>query len=221
MVKKFFFYLIPAILIFGLGVFSKTANERIPESFCATSDFSGVGNFETLAKFEGREIAVPSALAKADESTKVLGVASPEEKWIEVDLSEQKLYAWDGEDLFLESAVSTGLPGTPTPTGEFRVWIKLRATKMEGGEGSRYYYLPNVPYVMFFENEDIPGWRGFGIHGTYWHSDFGTPRSRGCVNTPTPIAEKLYYWATPTLSEGKYTAYADEENPGIRVIIHE
>jgi len=131
------------------------------------------------------------------------------------------LRAWEGGNIFLETKISSGLPGTPTPKGEFRVWVKLRATKMEGGQGRYYYYLPNVPYVMYFENENVPGWRGYGLHGTYWHSDFGTPRSHGCVNLPTPVAEQLYYWVTPDLPANKSSVFAGPENPGTRIVIHD
>lgn len=174
---------------------------------------------ENTAIFEGEEIGIPQLAYEIGE-TPVLGV-STEERWIEVDLSEQKLRAWEGNRLYLETLVSTGLPWWPTPTGEFRVWIKLRATKMEGGRGKYYYYLPNVPYVMYFENDEIPGWRGYGIHGAYWHNEFGTQRSHGCINVHPDIAGQLYYWAAPVLPSGKYSVKASVENPGIRVVIHE
>ncbi len=189
---------------------------------CSTNDFSGdILNKETLGFFEGKNLKLPEAALAKVEATDILGTASPDEKWIEVDLSDQKIKAWDGTDLFLESLVSTGYGPFKTPTGEFRIWIKLRATKMEGGSGSGYYYLPNVPYVMFFGNSEIPNYRGYGLHGTYWHNDFGTPRSHGCVNLPTNIAKDLYYWTTPTLLEGKGTVYSDEGNIGTRIVIHE
>lgn len=187
---------------------------------CVQSNLSGDLNFsETYALFEGRNIEIPK-IAYNNNLPSVLGVAY-EEKWIEIDLSEQKLKAWEGERLFLETSVSTGLPWWPTPTGEFRIWIKLRAAKMEGGSGKYYYYLPNVPYIMYFENDQIPSWRGFGLHGTYWHSDFGTQRSHGCVNLPTNIAKELYYWTSPTLPDGKSTVYSNDENLGTRIVIHE
>lgn len=171
------------------------------------------------AIFEGREIAVPKTAFNKGNSL-VLGQSSSE-KWIEVDLSEQKLKAWDGDTLFLETLVSTGLPWWPTPKGEFRIWSKVRATKMEGGTGKYYYNLPNVPYVMFFENAEVAGSRGFSLHGTYWHSDFGNVHSHGCVNLPTPIAEKLYSWVMPFTGEKKGFTRATEDNPGTRVLIHE
>lgn len=190
------------------------------EASCSTSDYSGLFNRDdTLAVYESENVEVPE-IALTDDQFAVLGVNN-EEKWVEVDLSEQKLKAWQGNSLFLETPVSTGLPWWPTPTGEFRIWIKLRATKMEGGTGAYYYYLPNVPYVMYFENATLPGWRGYGLHGTYWHNDFGTPHSHGCVNLPTPIAKELYYWVDPVLSGGKTSIKATSDNPGTRIVIHD
>lgn len=189
---------------------------------CEPSDLSGlVDTSDNIAIFEGEEMPV-SELAMIPDSSRnvVLGVAQ-EERWVEVDLSEQKLIAWEGDKLYLETPISTGLPHTPTPTGEFRVWIKLRATKMEGGQGAYYYYLPNVPYVMFFYNQQVPQWRGFGLHGTYWHNDFGNQRSHGCVNLPTPIAKELYEWSSPVMPEGKRIIRSSNENPGMRIVIHE
>lgn len=203
-----------------MGVLFRSTKEASPVLGCVSENLSGIAQEDLSAVFEGKTIMAPR-IASADTNTYVLAAASPTDRWIEVDLSEQKLRAWDGSSLFLETAVSTGLPGTPTPTGEFRVWVKLRASKMEGGEGRYYYYLPNVPFVMYFENQDIPGWRGYGLHGTYWHNDFGTPRSHGCVNLPTSIAEKLYYWVTPALSAGKSSVFASADNPGTRIIIHD
>ena len=187
------------------------------------ADLSGkVYQDEKYAYIDGKNVEVsPDALAD-DTSTQspVLGAASGE-KWIEVDLSEQKLYAWEGDKLYLETLVSTGLPGTETPTGEFRIWIKLRATKMEGGSGSRYYYLPNVPYTMFFENASVPGWQGYGLHGTYWHNDFGRTHSHGCVNLPTPIAKQLYEWTDPAMPDGSGIVRSTSDNLGTRIVIHE
>lgn len=174
-------------------------------------------------EYHRKEVEVPFWVFEDNFDSKKLAVlgSSSEEKWIEVDLSLQKLWAWEGNKLFLESLISTGLPWWPTPQGEFRIWAKVRATKMEGGEGKYYYYLPNVPFVMFFENEKIPGYRGYGLHGTYWHNDFGRVHSHGCVNLPTPIAEKLYYWTAPQLGGGKFFVKSSSENIGTRIIIHE
>jgi len=187
---------------------------------CSYSNLSGLIDLsQTAAFFEGQEIAIPLIASKED-GYKVLSVAN-EERWVEVDLSDQKLYAWEGSNLFLETPVSTGLPWWPTPQGEFRVWIKLRATRMEGGEGKYYYNLPNVPYVMYFENPQVPGWRGYGLHGAYWHNDFGRQRSHGCVNLPVDVAKEIYYWISPVLSENKNSIRSTDSNPGTRIVIHE
>jgi len=225
-----YLYLIPVIVLFGIGVLSRTATSLTQTEVSASATGSCKSESQTglidygnvRAMFEGRDLELPTeALAEDTNMTPVLGVANPSDRWIEVDLSEQKLRAWDGKALFLETAISTGLSHTPTPKGEFRVWMKLRATKMEGGQGKYYYYLPNVPYVMFFENASVPGFKGYGLHGTYWHSDFGTPRSHGCVNLPTPVAKELYFWTSPVLADGKSVVRASNENQGTRIVIHE
>ena len=107
------------------------------------------------------------------------------ERWIEVVLSTQTLNAYEGDRLVRSWKVSTGLPRTPTPVGDFRIWVKLRYDDMEGPG----YYLPNVPYVMYF-------YGGYGIHGVYWHANFGHPMSHGCVNMPTDGAAWLFDWAS-------------------------
>ena len=113
------------------------------------------------------------------------GVSEPlGDKWIDVNLSQQMLYAFEGDTLVGSFLVSTGLPDTPTVTGTYYVWVKLLYDDMAGPG----YYLPDVPYVMYF-------YRGYGIHGTYWHSNFGYPMSHGCVNMETSEAGWLLDWA--------------------------
>lgn len=113
------------------------------------------------------------------------------EKWIEVILSQQRLNAKVGSSTVWSTLVSTGKPATPTPVGEYRVYAKLVTDDMTGGlAGSAdYYYLPDVPNVMYF----LAG--GYAIHGTYWHNNFGTVQSRGCVNVPLAEAKALFDWA--------------------------
>lgn len=106
-------------------------------------------------------------------------------RWIDVDLSQQRVYAYEGDTVVNSFVVSTGTWQTPTVTGQYKVWIKLRSTTMAGPG----YYLPNVPWVMYF-------YKGYGFHGTYWHNNFGTPMSHGCVNLTIPDAEWLYDFAS-------------------------
>ncbi len=105
-------------------------------------------------------------------------------RWIDVNLSEQRVYAYEGDVIVNSFIVSTGTARTPTVTGKFKIWIKLKSTTMSGPG----YYLTNVPYAMYF-------YKGYGLHGTYWHNNFGTPMSHGCVNLTTADAGWLYNWA--------------------------
>lgn len=220
---KPYFYLIPIIFLFALGVLFRSAQKNILEGVgnaCGCDPLSDSQSIKRGEKgvFEGQVVNVPELI---EEPKAVLGVATPSERFIEVDLSEQKLRAYDGGVLFLESPVSTGLPGYDTPIGEFHIWMKTRSTRMTGGEGRLAYDLPGVPYVMFFENDKVHNYLGFGLHGTYWHNDFGRVHSHGCVNLPTPVAKTLYEWTTPTLSDGAGSVRSSIENPGTRIIIHE
>ncbi len=184
-------------------------------------DFSGqFKSDKTIGYFLNNKVSVPSKELPAPVTT-VLG-SSTDERWVEIDLSDQTLRAWEGNTLFLESLTSTGKWGR-TPTGEFTVWTKLRYTTMSGGDRSinTYYYLPNVPYVQFFGNSQVPASMGYSLHGTYWHNNFGTPMSHGCVNLPTDVAEKLFYWSNPSVPEGKTVVGASKDNPGMRIVIHD
>lgn len=106
-------------------------------------------------------------------------------RWFDVDLSDQRMYAYEGDTLVRTFVVSTGTWQTPTVKGKFKVWIKLRSAPMSGPG----YYLPDVPYIMYFYGD-------YGIHGTYWHNNFGVPMSHGCVNLSIPDAEWAYNFAS-------------------------
>jgi len=218
--NRLFFSFVIAAVVLVLGIISVTNKKIGQASACGAESLADASvTDEKFGTFEGAKVEVPT-LADNPSIQPVLGVTTAE-RWIEVDLSEQKLRAWDGNQLFLETLVSTGLPWFATPQGEYHVWSKVRAAKMSGGSGRYYYYLPNVPFIMFFENAQVPGYRGYSLHGTYWHSDFGKVHSHGCVNLPTPVAEQLYYWTSPVMPEGKSYVRASSENPGTRIVIHE
>jgi len=112
------------------------------------------------------------------------GAAPTAGRWIDINLSTQRLTAYQGKTAVFSSLVSTGVAGRRTPVGRFAVRTKLRAQTMSGPG----YYLPNVPYVMYFAGANA-------IHGTYWHKNFGHPMSHGCVNLPTSAAGWIYGWA--------------------------
>lgn len=116
--------------------------------------------------------------------TKVSADQSESEKWIEVDLSKQRLCAYEGQETVFCAPVSTGTSRYPTVKGRFKIYAKYRSTRMRGPD----YDLPNVPWTMYFHGS-------YAIHGTYWHNSFGRPMSHGCVNMKTSQARRLYQWA--------------------------
>jgi hypothetical protein len=113
-------------------------------------------------------------------------------KRIIVDRSDQKLYAYEGEVLFMEQDISTGHDLTPTPRGNFRIFRKTPSRYMQGpvpGISEDEYDLPGVPWDLYFTKQ------GGAIHGAYWHDNFGEQWSHGCVNVPPEKARELYEWA--------------------------
>ncbi len=192
---------------------------------CEVSDIlASDGSFEesaNLAVFNSQIIDYPkTSLAQATpvpDETAVLGTttaANGETKWIEVSLTQQMLRAWEGNKIVMEFPISSGL-WAKTPKGDFKIWYKTRSQRMKGGskELGTYYDLPNVPSNMFF-------YQGFGIHGAYWHNNFGHPMSHGCVNAPLDKAAELFEWAGPNIPAGQNYVKASEGNPGTRVFVH-
>jgi lipoprotein-anchoring transpeptidase ErfK/SrfK len=124
-----------------------------------------------------------------------LGQGVPDgRRWIEVDLSDQTLIAWQGETAVLRTSISSGRTEYPTVRGTYKIRTKLDLERMIGPG----YDTPNVPWTMYF-------FRGYAIHGAYWHNNFGTPVSHGCVNMRVEEAKALYEWASV----------------GLEVVVHE
>ncbi|GBD10184.1 Putative L,D-transpeptidase YciB [Candidatus Thermoflexus japonica] len=134
----------------------------------------------------------------------------PGAKWIEVNLYEQTLAAYEGDRLVYATLISSGRARTPTVTGLFRIQIKARTTLMDG-DIFGYYYLEDVPWTMFF-------YQGYALHGAYWHDRFGTPQSRGCVNLAPIDARWLFEWAEPD-GDGPFVR-STPDNPGTWVWVH-
>lgn len=210
------------LLFLALGVhFFEPKTQACANSISCVKDLSG--RFDPTAgkaEFNGRTVAVPSqeAIAYVAPERDILGETTGPKR-IEVDLTNQHLYAYEGDTVVMDFPVSTGKWGT-TPNGEFSIWVKLRYTKMEGGSKAlgTYYYLPNVPYTMYFYNAEVPKGRGYGIHGAYWHNNFGQPMSHGCVNMAIDAAGQLFAWADPQTTG--WSAPATADNPGTRIVIY-
>ena len=136
--------------------------------------------------YVGQRLQIPGRkTTQAAAASKVVSPAVARgKKWIEIDLSSQRLVAHQGDSVVLRTKVSTGLRRTPTPVGRYSVRTKVRRQTMTGPG----YSLPNVQWVMYF-------YRDYAIHGTYWHNRFGRPMSHGCVNVRNKQARFLYNWA--------------------------
>lgn len=134
-------------------------------------------------------VSLPMNKAMAHHTKKIIQkveqLKSSSKRWIQVDVSRQRLIAWEGSKAVFGVTVSTGKKSTPTPTGVFNIYVKLEKTRMRGED----YDVPNVPYTMYYQG-------GYGIHGAYWHNKFGTPVSHGCVNVAPNHAKRLFNWAS-------------------------
>src|SRR4051812_39092366 len=93
--------------------------------------------------------------------------ASGGAKSIVVNLSDQWMYAYEGDTQVFDAPVSTGRDGMQTPTGTFSIYAKLKVQTMDGVLDGKKWVVPNVPNVMYING-------GVALHGTYWHNRFGT-----------------------------------------------
>lgn len=217
--KRFFLSSVVALVVATVAFILFPSHQS---SFCANSiscikDLSAKVDNSSTGVFEGRKILAPAILLAQADNTAVLGASvTPGEKHIYADLPTQTLYAYQGKTLVMKTLISSG-KWHPTPDGDFTIWVKLRLTRMTGGSGDDYYDLPNVPYVMFFANDQVPRSEGFSLHGAYWHNNFGHPMSHGCVNMRITDAEALYNWADPVTTG--LTTYATATDPGTKVTI--
>lgn len=144
--------------------------------------------------YVGQRLTIPSAGATPSSGSTPSPSSSnppgPSGKWIDVNLSTQTLRAYEGNSVVYTALVSTGIARYPTPTGTYHIQRKYRYDDMTGGSYARgdYYYLPDVPYCMYY-------YAGYSLHGTFWHSNFGTPMSHGCTNLSITDAGWLFNWA--------------------------
>lgn len=189
------------VIVFIAGTFlMQQAHIPCANSGSCKSDLSLNIDNNAVGMFEGHKI-IPPKIDLAHDMTQptVLGTNAPaEEKHIYVDLSTETLYAYEGTNQIMKTPIASG-KWDPTPVGNFNIWEKLRSTRMAGGSGASAYDLPNVPYVMYFYSD-------FGLHGAYWHDNYGHAMSHGCVNMRPVDAEALYSWTDGPTADHKGTA---------------
>ena len=152
---------------------------------CTILEFNLTLTMQSLQASGEWKIDKVAVTQSVDEYVPESDPSNGELKWIDVDIGAQRVYAMVGNRRAREFVASTGIARYPTVTGQFQVWVKLRKDDMRGVDLGVPWYLPDVPYVMYFFSD-------YGIHGTYWHDKFGTPMSHGCVNLTVEDAEWLY-----------------------------
>ena len=143
------------------------------------------GGGTTTATAGNATVSTAPVAASPAPAAVVANTGSSGERWIDINLTNQTLTAYNGNTPVLHATVSTGRWQTPTVVGTFKVYKKYDSQRMIGPG----YDLPGVPHVMYF-------YSGYALHGTYWHNKFGTQQSHGCVNLTLPDAEWLYNWAS-------------------------
>lgn len=109
-------------------------------------------------------------------------------RWAEVDLTKQMAYMRLDDQTIMSFRISSGRAVTPTDPGEWNVYGKLPLRTMRGTINGESYEVPNVPWVVYFHD-------GEALHGTYWHNNFGTPMSHGCINMTIADAKLMYNFA--------------------------
>ena len=157
--------------------------------------------------FNNKKVPVPQDEPRVLGESNTIAVNNSS-KYVEVDLTTQRAFTFENGQRLKEYIISSG-KWDRTPIGTFTIWTKIRSQKMSGGSKltGDYYYLPNVPYIMFFYNAAHPKTAGFSLHGTYWHHNFGVPMSHGCINMKTEDAAEVFSWAdvgTEVRIYGKY-----------------
>ncbi|WP_293129598.1 L,D-transpeptidase [Microcoleus sp. bin38.metabat.b11b12b14.051] len=156
----------------------KSTYLRRAGTFCA-------GCVLTVAAFCGGLAPAFAAEQHNTIANRIMQLQQSSQRWIEIDLSRQKLIAWEGNKPVYAVNISSGKSSTPTRTGTFAVQTKYRVARMTGDD----YDVPDVPYTMYYDG-------GNAIHGAYWHNLFGNPVTHGCTNVAVNHAKWLFNWAS-------------------------
>jgi hypothetical protein len=172
--------------------------------------------YEIYDKVLKESFYVPSynmRLIPDEELTPLSPEIPAEQKFIHVDLAAQMVTAFEGERMVLSVRCASGQRGTDTPRGNWRTYHKGPSIHMTnfGDAVENIYNLPGVPWVSFFTGA------GHAFHGTYWHNDYGRPRSNGCVNLPSSVSKWLYRWTTPVVPPN--VDYLNLPDQGTRVLV--
>jgi hypothetical protein len=130
------------------------------------------------------------------------------EKWIHVRVTWGWMVAYEGDTPVYTTAISPGMDGiTERPQGHTTkrgihpVGWKLFSADMNGVDKGKEWAVDEVPFVGYYK-------ASYGLHGAYWHDDFGRPKSHGCINIAPRDARWLFGWMDPAMPEGWYAVAA-------------
>jgi hypothetical protein len=153
-------------------------------------------------------------LVPGDELTLLSPEVPGDDKLIVIERETQMVTAFEGDKMVFSQRCSSGAGGTETPKGDFRTYHKGPAVHMtnQGDAIENIYNLPGVPWCSFFTGA------GHALHGTYWHNDYGRPRSHGCVNLPSDTAKFLYRWSLPNVPADADYVHLPGEGTRVQVI---
>jgi hypothetical protein len=154
-----------------------------------------------------RDVQRPSATTRPSE----VGEA---ERWIDVELASQTLVLYEGDRAIFTTLVSTGRARHSTPSGTFRIWVKLAEDGMddlERTDAESNYLIEAVPWVQYFTGD------GVALHAAFWHDDFGRVHSHGCVNLAPRDAARLFSATSPALPDGWDAVLPTDAQPGTLV----
>lgn len=146
-------------------------------------------------------------LLDASEVTPLSPDVEPGQKRLEVHLGTQTLTAYEGSTAVFNTKIASGARFSSgnytTPVGQFMTYHKRPYRHMAAGDhaAANSYDLPGVPWICYFTED------GISLHGTYWHNDFGKPRSHGCINLPIDASKWIYRWTNPPVEFSKQYEY--------------
>lgn len=124
------------------------------------------------------------------------------EKRIKVSLGRQTLEAYESDTLVFSTKISSGFP---TPTGTYNIQTKMPSKHMGLGNFTSWdlaHEYVGVPWNCFFEMQ-----AGMATHGAFWHTNYGTPMSAGCLNMSIDDAKWIYLWTTPIPDPSKVSTH--------------
>ncbi|WP_437638262.1 L,D-transpeptidase [Sorangium sp. So ce854] len=170
---------------------------RFREAIPLTGASRRVGDVDHLEARDGSLVRADDVV-RVDPLPRAPAWAVRGRKWIDVSINQQSLVAYEGTRPVYVTLVSTGADGLgdwqttrSTIQGLFRIHTKHVTVTMDGDEEDEDPFdFRDVPFVQYFTE-------GFAFHAAYWHDDFGTPRSHGCVNLAPLDAAWLFEWTTP------------------------